>query len=45
MSESPDPDLRDVFRMLYDEEVWDAFSDEVRPLPAASPRPVLVDGV
>lgn len=35
MSESPDPDLRDVFRLLYDESEW-ALDDEVRVFEASS---------
>jgi hypothetical protein len=35
MSESPDPDLRDVFRLLYDEPEW-ALDDEVRVFEASS---------
>ncbi|RSH89044.1 hypothetical protein EHS25_002706 [Saitozyma podzolica] len=35
MSESPDPDLLDVFRLLYDEPEW-ALDDEVRVFEASS---------
>jgi hypothetical protein len=38
MSESPDPDLRDVFRLLYDEPEW-ALDDEVRRVVESSSQP------
>jgi hypothetical protein len=42
MSECPDPDLRDVFRLLYEDADWAASDDEVS-CPCPSQLQIIID--